>query len=140
MSSLSTRNQLRGTVSNVVLGTVMAEVTVKVGQNEIVGVITRHSAERLAMQAGDQVGVLIKATEVMIGKGTSGYDHLSTRNQIHGTVTGVEIGSVMAEVVVDVAGDEVVAAITKGSAERLALTAGDAVVVLVKATEVMFGK
>ena len=65
---LSTRNQLPGTVKRVILGTIMAEVTVKVGQNEIVGVITRHSAERLAMQAGDQVGVLIKATEVMIGK------------------------------------------------------------------------
>ena len=44
----------------------------------------------------------------------------SARNQLRGTVSAVSIGAVMAEVVVDVNGIEVVAAITKESAERLA--------------------
>lgn len=52
----------------------------------------------------------------------------------------VKMGTVMAEVVVDVAGNDVVAAITAGSAERLSLAAGDPVVVLVKATEVLIGR
>jgi len=65
---------------------------------------------------------------------------LSTRNQLAGTVTRVTAGTVMAEVVVDVAGQEIVAAITRDSAERLALGAGDSVTVLIKATEVMIGK
>jgi len=52
----------------------------------------------------------------------------------------VAIGSVMAEVVVDVAGHEVVAAVTRHSVERLALDEGDQVTVFVKATEVMLGK
>jgi molybdopterin-binding protein len=46
----------------------------------------------------------------------------------------------MAEVIVDIGGQEVVAAITRGSAEQLALAEGDAVTVLIKATEVMLGK
>jgi molybdopterin-binding protein len=46
----------------------------------------------------------------------------------------------MAEVVVDVGGHEIAAAITRGSAEELALAEGDAVTVLIKATEVMIGK
>ena len=50
------------------------------------------------------------------------------------------IGSVMAEVVVDVGGHEVVAAVTRHSVERLGLTEGDDVTVFVKATEVMLGK
>jgi molybdate transport system regulatory protein len=37
-------------------------------------------------------------------------------------------------------GQEVVAAITKDSAESLGLTAGDAVTAVIKATEVMVGK
>ena len=45
----------------------------------------------------------------------------------------------MAEVVVDVNGQPVVAAITKDSAERLGLKAGSAVTVIVKATDVMIG-
>ena len=65
---------------------------------------------------------------------------LSTRNQIKGTVTAVSLGNIMAEVTVDIGGQQVVAAITRGSAEELAIAEGDAVTVLVKATEVMLGK
>jgi molybdopterin-binding protein len=65
---------------------------------------------------------------------------LSTRNQLSGTVKSVKTGTIMAEVVVDVGGQEVVAAITRGSVEQLALAEGDAVTVLIKATEVMLGK
>jgi molybdopterin-binding protein len=65
---------------------------------------------------------------------------LSTRNQLQGTIKNVKTGTIMAEVVVDVGGQEIVAAITRGSAEQLALAEGDAVTVLVKATEVMLGK
>ena len=46
----------------------------------------------------------------------------------------------MSEVVVDVAGQEVVAMISKSSVERLGLKPGDAVVAIIKATEVMIGK
>jgi molybdopterin-binding protein len=63
----------------------------------------------------------------------------SARNQLAGTVTGVTIGAVMAEVVVDVDGQQIVAAITKDSAERLGLTTGATVTVIVKATDVMIG-
>ena len=65
---LSARNQLSGTVTNIKLGTVMAEVVVTIGVNEIVAAITRGSAERLGLKVGDQVVAVIKATEVMIAK------------------------------------------------------------------------
>jgi molybdopterin-binding protein len=65
---------------------------------------------------------------------------LSTRNQLPGTVKSVALGGIMAEVVVDIGGNEIVAAITRGSAEQLGLAEGDTVTVLIKATEVMLGK
>jgi molybdopterin-binding protein len=65
---------------------------------------------------------------------------LSARNQWSGTVKSVKPGAVMAEVVVDVGGLEVVAAITASSADKLRLAPGESVVVLVKATEVMVGR
>lgn len=65
---------------------------------------------------------------------------LSTRNQLKGTVTGVAHGGIMAEVVVDVGGQTVVAAITRRSAQNLGLAEGDEVTVLIKSTEVMLGK
>jgi molybdate transport system regulatory protein len=65
---LSTRNQLSGTVTGVKLGTIMSEITVDVSGQTVVAAITRARAEELALAEGDQVTVLIKATEVMLGK------------------------------------------------------------------------
>jgi molybdopterin-binding protein len=66
--SLSARNQLRGQVMEVKLGSIMAHVVVLVGENEIESVITRRSAEEMNLQKGDTVSVVIKSTEVMIQK------------------------------------------------------------------------
>jgi molybdopterin-binding protein len=65
---LSARNQLKGTVTDVKLGGIMAEVTVDIGGQSMISVITRGSVERLNLQAGDQVTIIIKSTEVMLGK------------------------------------------------------------------------
>jgi molybdopterin-binding protein len=65
---LSTRNQLRGTVIDVKLGTIMAEVTVDIGGQTVVAAVTRGGVEHLALSPGDDITVLIKATEVMLGK------------------------------------------------------------------------
>ncbi|MGH3726209.1 MAG: TOBE domain-containing protein [Mycobacterium sp.] len=66
---------------------------------------------------------------------------LSTRNQLSGTVTEVNLGSVMATVKVrlDGGGQIVTASITKEAAEELGLAADSAVTVFVKSTEVMLG-
>ena len=64
---LSARNQLSGTVRNVELGAVMAEVSVEVAGQQIVSAITRASAERLGLAEGQPVTVFIKATEVILG-------------------------------------------------------------------------
>jgi molybdopterin-binding protein len=66
--ALSARNQLPGTVKSVVLGAVMAEIVVDVAGHEMVSVITRHSAETLDIKAGDDLTVIIKATEVLLQK------------------------------------------------------------------------
>jgi molybdopterin-binding protein len=65
---LSARNQLKGRVKDVRLGTVMAEVTLDVGGQEIVAAITRASAETLGLKAGDEAIAVIKATAVIIAK------------------------------------------------------------------------
>jgi molybdate transport system regulatory protein len=65
---LSARNQLKGQVVKVKSGSAMAEVEVKVKAGTVVAAITDGSAKRLKLKAGDRVTVIIKATEVLIGK------------------------------------------------------------------------
>ncbi len=66
---------------------------------------------------------------------------LSARNQLPATVKNVQLGGIMAEVVLELeGGSELVAAITRGSAVALGLEAGQQVLAVVKATEVMIGR
>ncbi|HEU0115881.1 MAG TPA: TOBE domain-containing protein [Thermomicrobiales bacterium] len=69
---LSARNQIEGTITDIELGAVMADVAVDIGNGQtLTSAITRKSVERLGLKAGDRVVVIIKATEVMLGKPTS---------------------------------------------------------------------
>ena len=65
---ISARNRLKGKITEIILGDVMAHITVRVGQDLIESVITRKSADELALKKGDEVTVTVKATEVMIAK------------------------------------------------------------------------
>ncbi len=47
---ISARNQLRGTVTAIKLGAVMAQITVRVGASEVVSAITRESVDRLGIK------------------------------------------------------------------------------------------
>jgi len=66
--TLSARNHLRGIVEEVLMGDVLAHITVRVGDSIIESVITRRSAEELGLKKGDSVTAVVKATEVMISK------------------------------------------------------------------------
>ncbi len=66
---LSARNHLKGEITDVLLGTVTALITVKVGDNVVESVITKRSAEEMGLKKGDKVTAVIKATEVIIQKG-----------------------------------------------------------------------
>jgi len=66
--AVSARNQLKGEITDIVLGEVMAHVTMQVGENVIESVITRRSADEMNLKKGDSVTAVIKATEVLVAK------------------------------------------------------------------------
>jgi molybdopterin-binding protein len=66
---LSTRNQLKGTITEVDLGNVMAIVKVKLdgGDQIVTSSITKDAATSLGLAVGEPATVFIKSTEVTIG-------------------------------------------------------------------------
>jgi len=48
--TISARNRLKGTVQEVILGTVLAHVVVRVGDNQIESAITRRSADEMQIK------------------------------------------------------------------------------------------
>jgi molybdopterin-binding protein len=65
---ISARNVLAGTVKAVTPGAVDSEVVVELSPGlEVVAIITKKSAEALALKPGRKVYTIIKASNVMIG-------------------------------------------------------------------------
>jgi molybdopterin-binding protein len=66
---LSTRNQLKGTITAVDLGTVMAVVKIKLdgGDQIVTSSVTKDAATELGLAVGQPATVFIKSTEVTIG-------------------------------------------------------------------------
>jgi molybdopterin-binding protein len=62
---------------------------------------------------------------------------LSARNQLRGTVSSIRKGEAIANVVVDVAGQRLVASITVEAVEELGLAEGSEVTAVIKASDVM---
>ncbi len=66
---LSTRNIIKGKVTDVKKGQVAAKVKVDIGGgNTVTSTITVEAVEELGIKVGDNVSVLIKASSVMLAK------------------------------------------------------------------------
>jgi molybdopterin-binding protein len=63
---VSGRNQLVGRIEDVRISGLMAEVTLSIGNQQIVSIITSRSAREMQLKPGQAAAALIKATEVMI--------------------------------------------------------------------------
>lgn len=65
---LSARNRLRGTVTAIRTGEIVAEVTIHLGSADTVVAITRTSLDRLSLRVGGSASVYVKATEQVLGR------------------------------------------------------------------------
>jgi molybdopterin-binding protein len=65
---------------------------------------------------------------------------LSARNRLQGKILELQLGGVMAHVVVQVGDNLIESVITKRSADEMQLKIGDTVSAIIKSTEVMLEK
>jgi len=66
LDSISGRNKLPGTITEIRYEGLLVQITIDVAGHEIVSIITSDSARALGLKEGVQVYALIKATEVMV--------------------------------------------------------------------------
>ena len=116
---ISARNLLAGTVHEVTKGSVNAEVSLVLeGGEKVVAIVANSSVESLGVVKGMAAFAIVKASEVIVGKGVDG-TKLSARNVLAGEVTRVQDGAVNSEVEIKLhGGTAIVASITKASVDR----------------------
>jgi len=65
---VSARNKLPGVVSDIKTDGLMAKVSVRIGDNHLVALITAEAATEMGLKVGDEVTALIKSTSVLLAK------------------------------------------------------------------------
>ena len=137
---ISARNQIIGTIEKISLGAVNAEIQMKLKSGKsIVSIITNSSVENLGLAINDEVVAVIKSSNVLLSTQTN--LKLSARNSLNGNIEEIIIGSVNAEVVVNIGNeDKIVAIVTTNSIENMGLKVGASVDVIIKASDIMIGK
>ena len=135
---VSARNQFKGTVSDVVIGAVNAEVHIALAGGETIVVsVTKESVETLAITEGLEAIGLVKASQIILVTDFGGYK-FSARNQLQGTITQIKTGAVNTEVDLELKGGEKMAVtVTNDSVESLGLKQGQSVTALFKAGAVI---
>jgi molybdate transport system regulatory protein len=133
----SARNQFVGHVTGLREGEVSFEVRLRIDAgHELSAIITRESAEQLALTIGREVHALVKASAVILTTDRS--LRTTARNQLWGEVARIHVGAVNSEVIVGLPGGRVVAAIvTRDSVDTLGLAVGRPAGALFKASSVI---
>lgn len=122
----SARNQLFGTVVSNDAQQVVQHLLIQLadGVTQLNVALTQRSADRLQLAAGKEVLVLIKAPWIRISR-----DAAQDDNQLAATVSAIEPGEQMSEVLMKLAsGETLCATLSNDQLQQLRLQPGDAVI------------
>lgn len=122
----SARNQLFGTVVSNDAQQVVQHLLIELadGVTQLNVALTQRSADRLQLAAGKEVLVLIKAPWIRVSRDAAEED-----NQLAATVTAIEPGEQITEVLMQLAsGETLCATLTNEQLQQLKLQPGDAVI------------
>ncbi len=131
-------NQLKASVSEVKSGAVNSEIIAKIGEQELRAIITNESAKSPNLSSGKEIYFIFKASSVLIAKGDI---NISAANKIKGQISEIKPGALNSEVIVNVpyGCTKIAAIITNESVKSLDLKAGDEVIALIKASNILIG-
>ncbi|WP_169975657.1 MULTISPECIES: TOBE domain-containing protein [unclassified Campylobacter] len=137
--NLSARNQLSCEIIKIKTGAVNSDIIAKLSNGEILhAAVTVESEKNLNLKVGKKVVFIFKAPSVMLAKDEN--LNISAANQLKGKVIEAKIGSVSAEIVLEINDHQTITAIiTKDSAMEMKIGVGDELTALIKSSQIIIG-
>ncbi|QKG30076.1 TOBE domain-containing protein [Campylobacter sp. RM16187] len=137
--NLSARNQLSCEIIKIKTGAVNSDIIAKLSNGEILhAAVTVESEKNLNLKVGKKVVFIFKAPSVMLAKDEN--LNISAANQLKGKVIEAKIGSVSAEIVLEINDHQTITAIiTKDSAMEMKIGVGDELTAVIKSSQIIIG-
>ena len=127
-------NRIRGKITEIETDGNISLVTIEAEETCFSSTVIDTTESASYLNAGSDIYMVFKETEMAIGKNLLG--GLSLRNRFAATITTIELGKVLAKVEIDFKGHRLHSIITAQSARNLDLKIGDQVEGIVKTTEI----
>ena len=135
--SLSARNQLSCEITEIKTGAVNSQISAKLSNGEILRANVTVESEK-NLKVGKKVVFIFKAPSVMLAKEEN--LKLSAANLLKGRVIEAKIGSVNAEIVLEISNHQTITSIiTKESAMQMRIGVGDELTAIIKASQIIIG-
>ena len=128
-------NVLTGHIETITIKGSLSLVRVLVDQIPLTAIVIDTPETAPYLEPGNQIKVIFKETEVIVGKGTA--HQISLQNRLIGHVQSIESGELLSRLVIDTPVGQVVSVITANAVDQLALTVGSEVTAMVKTNEIM---
>ena len=128
-------NTLRGTISSIETKGNLSLVKVQVGDSKLTSIIIETPQSATYLFEGNELNVLFKETEVVIGKGKE--IPISLQNRLICKVENIEVGALLGKLTLQHPKGTIRSVITANAIRQLNIKIGDEVTALIKTNEVM---
>lgn len=128
-------NKLKGIISQVVSDEHMSIVEMKVNEVTLKTIVIETPDTASFLQAGNEINILFKETEVSIATDYSG--KISLQNKMNCQIRAINKGRLLSTISLDFKGTDISSVITSAAVEQLNLKVNDEVTALVKTNEII---
>ena len=130
-------NQLTGIIAHIEAQTHLSLVQITVANHTLQALLLETPQTAAYLQVGQSATLLFKETEILLAP-VPFAGNISVPNQLPAVVKSIEQGKLLSRVWVDFAGNRLSALVLTSVLQQMPLAPEQAVVLLIKANEIMF--
>ncbi|MBN2637458.1 MAG: TOBE domain-containing protein [Bacteroidales bacterium] len=128
-------NSLKGIITNITVNGSLSLVHLDVSGAVFSVIVIDTPKTASYLSTGNQVSVIFKETEVVIGTGKE--FNVSLQNRLEGKISEIQSGELLSKIILDTNAGKIVSVITTRAVKNLGLKRGTEAVALIKTNEIM---
>jgi len=128
-------NILKGTIENLKVNGSLTFVNVVVNNQKISAILIDTPSSEPFLKIGNEISVIFKETEVIIGKGN--VNNISLQNKFFGKITRIISKNVLSKITINTAVGNISSIITTNAVNQLNLSENCEVTAMIKTNEIM---
>ncbi|MDP4285282.1 MAG: TOBE domain-containing protein [Bacteroidota bacterium] len=131
-------NTLKGEIRSIKVNGNLSLVTINVSDIVFKTIVIETPGTASYLKTGNNINVIFKETEVVIGKGLEHF--VSLQNKLSGNILQIENGKLLSKLTIETPVGNIVAIITLDAVLQMQLQEGETITAMIKTNEIMLSE